>query len=104
MDSVLLDGIPVRGYSMKDTVLTVPCRHKLAKTLTVNVKNEKGGTDFVTYLLTWHGDTGYTAFRLYEKPGAFPLTTKLAETVHESVKTVAAIVGKAAKGIFLFAK
>ena len=105
VDSVLLDGIPVCGCSVEDTILTVPCRHKLAKTLTVNVKNdEKGGTDFVTYLLDWESGRGYTAHRLYEKVAAFPLTTKLAETVHESVKTVAAIVGKAAKGIFLFAK
>ena len=89
VDFVLLDGVPVstKDCRMDKTVLTVPCCHKLAKSLTVGVKNKDGGLDFMTYQLAWHDKTGYTAYRVYGKNGILPLTTKLADTVRSVVSS-----------------
>lgn len=65
VDYVLVNGIPVRNYTMDGYELTVPYSGPLAKNLTVGVKNDDGTFAVQTYRLTYYKDSGYTAFRFY---------------------------------------
>ena len=63
VDSVKLDGISVKNYSMDNYVLTVPCSRTTAHFLTVTIKGADGKTALVTYQLNYDG--GYSAHRIY---------------------------------------
>ena len=76
VDSVKVNGIPVKDYSMDGTVLTVPCSHILARSLTVSVTDETGAVAMQTYTLRYT-KAGYTAHRVYG-------TNDVAETVEKN--------------------
>ena len=65
VDYVLVNGIPVRNYTMDGYVLTIPYSGPLANNLTIGVKNDDGTVAMQTYRLTYHVGSGYTAFRFY---------------------------------------
>ena len=65
VDYVLVNGIPVKNYTMDGFVLTIPYSGPLASNLTIGVKNDDGTVAMQTYRLTYHLGSGYTAFRFY---------------------------------------
>lgn len=65
VDYVLVNGIPVRNYTMNGFELTIPYSGPLATGLTVGVKNDDGTLAVQTYRLTYHIGSGYTAYRLF---------------------------------------
>ncbi len=65
VDYVLVNGIPVKNYTMDGFVLTIPYSGPLATSLTIGVKNDDGTIAVQTYRLTFHVGSGYTAHRLF---------------------------------------
>lgn len=65
VDYVLVNGIPVKNYTMDGFVLTIPYSGPLATSLTIGVKNDDGTIAVQTYRLTYHIGSGYTAHRLF---------------------------------------
>ena len=65
VDYVLVNGIPVKNYTMDGFELSIPYSGPLATGLTVGIKNEDGTIAVQTYRLTYHAGNGYTAYRLY---------------------------------------
>ena len=65
VDYVLLNGIPVKNYTMDGYRLNIPCSCKLPANLTVGIKNDDGTLSVQTYSLTYRIGEGYTAYRLY---------------------------------------
>ena len=76
VDSVKVNGIPVKAYSMEGSVLTIPCDHILARSLTVSYTDETGAVAMQTYSLRYT-KAGYTAHRLYG-------TNNVADTVEKN--------------------
>ena len=60
---VLVNGAYCSDYSMDGTVLTIPYRSTLAKTLVVACENENGGTALQSYTLSYQ-DGGYVSHRI----------------------------------------
>ena len=65
VDYVLVNGIPVKNYTMDGFELTIPYAGPLASSLTIGVKNDDGTLAVQTYRLTYHVGSGYTAYRIY---------------------------------------
>lgn len=65
VDYVLVNGIPVKNYTMDGFVLTIPYSGPLATSLTIGVRNDDGTLAVQLYRLTYHVGSGYTAYRLY---------------------------------------
>ena len=65
VDRVLVNGIEVKDYTMDGFVLSIPCSHIFARSLTVSVTDENGATAMQTYRLRYSKADGYTAFRIY---------------------------------------
>ncbi len=65
VDQVLINGVPVRNYSMDGFVLDVPVTAPLFGTLTVKSDNGDGTTAAQFYLLSWSLRKGNTAYRLW---------------------------------------
>ena len=63
VDYVMVNGVKVDKYVMKDHVLTVPYKTRLANNLTVAVKQDDGKIALYTYQLVYKD--GYTAYRIY---------------------------------------
>ena len=65
VDYVLVNGIPVRNYSMDGYALSIPYSGPFVNNLTIGVKNDDGTIAVQTYRLTYHIGSGYTAHRIY---------------------------------------
>lgn len=65
VDYVLVNGIPVKNYTMDGFELSIPYSGPLANSLTIGVKNDDGTVAVQTYRLTYHLGKGYTAYRVY---------------------------------------
>ncbi len=65
VDYVLVNGIPVKNYTMDGFVLSIPYNAPGAANLTIGVKNDDGTISVQTYELEYHAGQGYTAYRLY---------------------------------------
>ena len=93
VDYVLVNGIPVKNYTMNGFELTIPYSGPLATNLTIGVKNDDGTVAVQTYQLKYKIGEGYTAYRLFgnndiegaaKKP--FNLIVKLFKTIIEKIK------------------
>ncbi len=80
VDYVLVNGIPVKNYTFKDHVVTVPYAGPGAANLTVGVKNEDGTVSVQTYQLTYKLGEGYSAYRVYGTNDAAGTAKKPART------------------------
>lgn len=76
VDYVLVNGIPVKNYTMDGFVLTIPYSGPLATNLTIGVKGEDGKLAVQTYQLTYTLGEGYSAHRLYGNNDAAGTATK----------------------------
>ena len=65
VDYVLVNGIPVKNYSMDGFMLTIPYSGIFANNLTVGVKNDDGSVAVQTYQLVYKAHEGYVAYRIY---------------------------------------
>ena len=65
VDYVLVNGIPVKNYSMDGFMLTIPYSGVFANNLTVGVKNDDGSVAVQTYQLVYKAHEGYAAYRIY---------------------------------------
>ena len=65
VDYVLVNGFPVKNYSMDGFMLTVPYNGPLANNLTIGVKNDDGTLAVQTYQLVYKAKEGYVAYRIY---------------------------------------
>ena len=65
VDYVLVNGVPVKDYTMEGFMLHVPYASTQAGNLTIGVKNDDGTVAMQTYQLVYKSDTGYTAYRIY---------------------------------------
>lgn len=65
VDYVLVNGLPVKDYTMDGFELTIPYSGPAAVNLTIGVKGDDGALAVQTYRLTYDEDAGYTAFRFY---------------------------------------
>jgi len=93
VDSVYVNGIQVKNYSMDGYVLTVPYGTAFAKTITVTVKQDDGKTAIYKYNL-WYGSDGYTAYRTYSVNDAEEMGSRVFRTATNAVnKAVSAIKG-----------
>ena len=73
VDYVLVNGIPVRNYSVDGFMLTIPYSGRLANNLTVGVKNDDGTIAVQTYQLVYKAREGYVAYRIYGNNDAIGL-------------------------------
>ena len=92
VDTVLLNGIPVKNYILNGHVLNIPGASVLATNLTVSVKGEDGKIAWQTYSLSYSAQNGFTAKRVYgnndlsgfaAKP--FQLIVKLFKLIFEKI-------------------
>ena len=65
VDYVLVNGIPVKNYTMDGFELTIPYSGPLVTNLTIGVKNDDGTVAVQTYRMTYHVGSGYTAHRVF---------------------------------------
>ena len=65
VDQVLINGVPVRNYTMDGFVLDIPYSGPLAGTLIIGSDNGDGTTATQLYLLKWSKAKGTTAYRLW---------------------------------------
>ena len=64
VDYVFVNGIPVKNYTLKEYVLTIPYAGPGATNLTVGVKNDDCTLAVQTYELVYRIGQGYTAYRI----------------------------------------
>ncbi len=64
VDYVLVNGIPVKNYTMDGFNVIIPYSGPLATSLTIAVKNDDGTVAMQYYTLKYDKDNGYTAHRV----------------------------------------
>ncbi len=65
VDSVAINGIPVRNYTMDGFVLNIPYSALLAGNLVIKINNDDGTTAMQLYKISRDKDKGYTAYRVW---------------------------------------
>ncbi len=65
VDQVMINGVPVRNYTMDGFVLDVPVTAPLFGSLTISSNNDDGTTAAQFYWLSWSPGKGTTAYRLW---------------------------------------
>ncbi|MBQ7688574.1 MAG: hypothetical protein IJT27_05110 [Clostridia bacterium] len=65
VDYVLINGIPIKNYTMEDYLLTIPYSGPLVGSLVIGVKNDDGTISVQNYELTWRAGEGTTAYRVW---------------------------------------
>ena len=91
---VLVNGVYTSGFSMDGTVLTVPCKTRLASTLTVAVEGENGKTVVQTYTLTYQSSSGYTANRIFDGSGIGSISIHLREIISNFLSSLMRSIAK----------
>ena len=100
VDYVLLNGIPVKNYSMDGFVLNIPNASILATNLTVGVKGEDGKIAVQTYAIRYTIGQGFTASRLYGNNDAAGFATKPFRTFINLIKSLFDKIVNWVKGLF----
>ncbi len=96
VDSVIINGIPVKNYTMDDFVLDIPYSGLLAGTLVIGVKNDDGTTAIQTYKVSGSAKKGYSAYRVW---GTNDIQGKLLSPAKLLIKLVKMVFEKIA-GLF----
>lgn len=86
VDYVLVNGIPVKNYTLKDHLLTIPYAGPGATNLTIGVKNADGTVAVQTYTLTYKIGKGYSAYRVGGTNDAVGTATKPARNVFDLIR------------------
>lgn len=81
VDYVLVNGIPVKNYTLDHFRLTVHYAGPGATSLTIGVKNADGTLSVQTYQLVYHAGAGYTAYRVAGSNDFFGTLTKPLRTI-----------------------
>ena len=100
VDYVLVNGIPVKNYTMIDHVLTIPYGMPGATNLTVGIKNDDGTVSAQTYTLTYKIGEGYSAYRVNGTNDAKGTATKPFRTVFKLIKDLFQKIVDFVKGLF----
>lgn len=88
VDYVLVNGIPVKNYTMDGFSLTIPYSGVLANCLTVGIKGEDGKIAVQTYRLVYRFGEGYSAYRLYANNDAVGTALKPTRNVIDLIRSV----------------
>ena len=86
VDYVMVDGLKIKNFSLKNNVLTIPYLLPTAKTVTVGEVDEAGKITVQLYGLNYNLKTGYSAYRLLSN-------SDVGGTVTSGVKTVTNLLG-----------
>ena len=88
VDYVLVNGLPVKDYTMDGFVLSIPYPALIGKNLTIGVKNDDGTVSVRTYELRYSGDEGYSAYRLYGRNDFFGTLLRPFKLIIGLIKTL----------------
>ena len=100
VDYVLVDGIPVKNYTMDGFVLKIPYKSPMADNLTIGVKNDDGTISVQTYQLVYKIGEGYTAYRMGGTNDLVGTVKKPASTFIKLLKMLFEKIADALKGLF----
>ncbi len=88
VDSVIINGIPVKNYTLDGFKLTIPYSGPLAGNLTITVQNEDGTVSVQTYELIYRIGEGCTAHRIWGNNDAVGTAKKPFQTFINLIKTI----------------
>ena len=88
VDYVLVNGLPLKNYSMDGPVLSISYPPLIGANLTVGVKNDDGTVSARTYQLVYKADSGYSAYRIYGRNDIFGTLLRPFKLVIGLIKTL----------------
>ena len=100
VDYVLVNGIPVKNFTMDGFYVSIPYSGPGAANLTIGVKNDDGTISVQTYLLTYKLGEGYTAYRIYGNNDAEGTAKKPFQTIIKLIKDLFQKIIDAIKNLF----
>ena len=100
VDYVMVNGIPVKNYTMEGYNLSIPYSGPGATNLTVGIKNADGTVSVQTYLLVYEIGEGYTAYRLYGNNDAEEHAKRPFNTIFKLIKEFFQKIIDAIKNLF----
>ena len=84
---VLVNGVITSNYSMDGTVLTIPCKTRLANSLTIAIKGEDGKVALQTYMLKYENGA-YTARRVVNSNDIGSIFTHITDLIKSVTKSI----------------
>jgi len=85
---VTVNGIALKKFSFKDSVLTVTNKSKLCDTMTVITKDENGTVGLYSYDLSYDKTNGYTVHRAYSTNNLAKTATKNLNPLKKAGETI----------------